>query len=88
MSFVNFHGKRGLVLGVANEHSIAWGCARLAHSLGAELVVTCVNDKARMAVEPLTRPLGLALQVCDVENPDALQALVSHAVGRFGALTS
>ncbi|MFM2239513.1 MAG: enoyl-ACP reductase FabI [Pseudomonadota bacterium] len=86
MSFVNFHGKRGLVLGVANEHSIAWGCARLAHSLGAELVVTCVNDKARMAVEPLTRPLGLALQVCDVENPDALQALVSHAVGRFGAL--
>jgi len=86
VNFVNFKGKRGLVLGVANEHSIAWGCARLAHALGAELVVTCLNDKARAYVEPLTQPLGLDLQVCDVEDPKALQALVSHAVDRMGAL--
>ena len=86
VNFVNFKGKRGLLLGVANEHSIAWGCARLAHALGAELVVTCLNDKARAYVEPLTQPLGLDLQVCDVEDPEALQALVSHAVDRMGAL--
>lgn len=86
VNFVNFNGKRGLVLGVANEHSIAWGCARLAHALGAEVVVTCLNDKARTYVEPLTQPLGLDLQVCDVESPDALQAVVSHAVNQFGAL--
>jgi enoyl-[acyl-carrier protein] reductase I len=86
MSFIDFNNKKGLVLGVANDHSIAWGCARLAHALGAELVVTCLNDKARTYVEPLTQPLGLDLQVCDVENPEALQALVSHAVDRLGSL--
>ena len=86
VNFVNFNGKRGLVLGVANEHSIAWGCARLAHALGAELVVTCLNDKARSYVEPLTQPLGLDLQVCDVEDPAAMQSLVSHTVDRLGGL--
>jgi enoyl-[acyl-carrier protein] reductase I len=86
MSFIDFKNKKGLVLGVANDHSIAWGCARLAHALGAELVVTCLNDKARTYVEPLTQPLGLDLQVCDVEDPDSLQALVSHAVDSLGSL--
>ena len=39
-------GKKGLVLGVANEHSIAWGCAQALHAQGAELVLSCLNDKA------------------------------------------
>ena len=59
-------GKKGLILGVANNSSIAWGCARLFHDMGAELVVPCLNDKARKYVEPLTQPLGIDLVNCDV----------------------
>ena len=49
-------GKRALVVGVANEHSIAWGCARSFHALGAELVLTYLNDKARPHVERQQSP--------------------------------
>jgi len=79
-------GKKGLILGLANEHSIAWGCARLARAQGAEVVATCLNEKARRFVEPLTHPAGIDLQICDVEQPGALQALVAHAVTRMGGL--
>lgn len=47
-------GKKGLVVGVANEHSIAWGCARAFHAEGAELAFTYQNEKA----EPYARPLA------------------------------
>jgi len=79
-------GKKGLILGVANDHSIAWSCARLAREQGAELVATCVNEKALKFVQPLTGPAGIDLQVCDVSQPGALQALVAHAVARLGRL--
>ena len=46
-------GKRGLIVGIANEHSIAWGCAKAFRTLGAELAVTYLNEKARKFVEPL-----------------------------------
>ena len=68
-------GKKGLILGVANDHSIAWGCARLMRSLGADIVATCLNEKARGYVEPLTAPLGIDLINCNVEEPGALDAL-------------
>ena len=48
-------GKRALVVGIANEHSIAYGCARAFHELGAELAVTYLNDKAKPYVEPLAQ---------------------------------
>ena len=82
----SLQGKKGLILGVANTHSIAWGCARAAHLLGAELVATCLNEKARTYVEPLTKPLGIHLVNCDVENPQALPELVDAAVGHLGQL--
>ena len=82
----NLQGKKGLILGVANDHSIAWGCARAAHLLGAELVATCLNEKARTYVEPLTKPLGIHLVNCDVENPQALSELVDAAIGHLGRL--
>ncbi|MGO9419211.1 SDR family oxidoreductase, partial [Roseiarcus sp.] len=47
-------GKRGLVVGIANEHSIAYGCAVKLRAFGAELAVTWLNDKA----EPYVRPLS------------------------------
>lgn len=75
-------GRKALVLGIANEHSIAFGCARAFRKLGAELAVTYLNDKARPHVEPLARqveaPLFLPL---DVQKAGQLEA-VFEAVGR------
>src|SRR2546422_10910414 len=50
-------GKKGLVIGIANDQSIAWGCAKAFRALGAELAVTYLNDKAKKYVEPLAREL-------------------------------
>ncbi len=67
-------GKKGLVVGIANENSIAWGCAKAFRAFGAEVAVTYVNDKARKYVEPLAReveaPIVMALQgrVVDVSR--------------------
>lgn len=83
-----FHlaGKKGLVLGLANDASIAWGCTRLARAQGADLVVSCLNDKARKWVEPLTAPIGVDLVNCNVEEAGQLEALVQHAVHKLGRL--
>jgi enoyl-[acyl-carrier protein] reductase I len=54
-------GKRGLVTGIANGQSIAWGCARAFRRLGAELAVTYLNEKARPHVEPLAREVGATI---------------------------
>ena len=80
-------GKRALVLGIANEHSIAYGCARIFRALGAELAVTYLNDKAKPYVEPLADKLGASLLApCDVSREGELEA-VFEAVGRqWGAL--
>jgi len=77
-------GKKGLILGVANEHSIAWGCALMAKEMGAQLVVTCLNDKAKPFVEPLTQAHQIDLVVCNVETPGALQELVDQSVEKLG----
>lgn len=79
-------GRRGLILGLANAQSIAWGCAELAHRQGAQLVTCCLNDKARAHVEPLTQPLGIDLVNCDVEQPGALDALLDYTRDRLGGL--
>lgn len=55
-------GKRGLVVGIANEHSIATGCARAFRNAGAELTVTYLNDKARPYVEPVAKALEAPLK--------------------------
>lgn len=79
-------GKKGLILGIANDHSIAWGCARMARTMGADVVASCLNDKARKFVEPLTAPLGIDLVNCDVEAAGELDGIVAHAVRKFGRL--
>jgi len=79
-------GKKGLILGLANEHSIAWGCTQLFQSQGAKLVTTCLNDKARAWVEPLTQPLGVPLLSCNIEEPGSLQKAVDEAIGQLGSL--
>jgi len=79
--------RKALVVGVANEHSIAWGCAKAFHELGAQLAITYLNDKARAHVEPLARALDAPLFLpLDVSVPGELEA-VFDAIGRqWGAL--
>lgn len=77
-------GKKGLILGLANANSIAWGCAKQAHAMGAQLVASCLNDKARAYVEPLTQALGIDLQTCNIENPDELEIFIQHALQQLG----
>jgi enoyl-[acyl-carrier protein] reductase I len=54
---VALKGKKALIVGIANEHSIAWGCARAFRALGAELAVTYLDERARPYVEPLAKEL-------------------------------
>lgn len=80
-------GKRALVLGIANEHSIAYGCARIFRRLGAELAITYLNDKARPHVEPLAQELGAAiLAPCDVGREGELEAVFERIGARWGGL--
>jgi len=75
------NGKKALVIGVANEHSIAWGCAKAFRELGADIALTYLNDKARPYVEPLARSLDAPLFLpLDVAKPGQLEA-VFDAVG-------
>ncbi len=67
-------GKRGLIVGIANDQSIAWGCAKAFRALGAELAVTYLNDKAKKHVEPLARR-------CRGSDRDAARYAHSGAVG-------
>jgi enoyl-[acyl-carrier protein] reductase I len=78
---------RALVVGVANEHSIAYGCAKAFHELGAKVAITYVNDKARRHVEALAKaveaPLFLPL---DVAIPGQLEAVFDAIARHWGAL--
>ena len=83
-------GLRALVIGVANEHSIAWGCAKEMHRAGAEIAMTYLNEKARQYVEPLAREVDarvfLPLNVQDPAELDALFTAVDAAWGRMDIL--
>lgn len=80
-------GKKGLVVGIANEHSIAWGAARALHAAGAELAVTWLNDKARPWVEPLAKQLDAPVQMTlDVEQPGQLEAVFETLARQWGTL--
>jgi len=68
-------GKRALVVGVANEHSIAWGCALAFRKLGAEVVLTYLNDKALPHVAPLAQEIDAQLLPLDVTIPGQMEAL-------------
>ena len=79
-------GKKGLIVGLANEHSIAYGCVREAHAQGARLVASCLNDKAFRQVEPLTSALQVPLYPCNIETDGDLASLVERAVAHLGQL--
>lgn len=80
-------GKRGLVVGIANDQSIAWGCARALSAAGAQLALTWLNDKARPHVEPLAQQLGAAITApLDVSVPGQLEALFAQIEREWGSL--
>lgn len=79
-------GRRALIVGVANEHSIAWGCAQALHRQGAAVVLSCLNDKAATVVEPLARAVQAPLLRCDVAQDGAIAQLVYEAVEHLGGL--
>ena len=80
-------GKKGLVVGIANEHSIAWGCARAFHAAGADLAVTWLNDKAKPHVQPLAQRLEAGIQLpLDVEQPGQLEAVFDAVASQWGQL--
>ncbi len=80
-------GKRGLVTGIANDHSIAWGCAKAFRAMGAELAVTYLNDKARVHVEPLARQVDATLLLpLDLNQPGQLEAVFERIAAEWGGL--
>lgn len=80
-------GKRGLVVGIANDQSIAYGCAQAFRDAGADLAVTYLNDKSRGYVEPLAEQLGASLFLpCDVREPGQLSALFEAITEKWGKL--
>jgi len=80
-------GRKALVVGVANEHSIAYGCASAFRELGAEVAITYLNDKARPHVEPLAQALGAPLFLpLDVAVPGQLDAAFDAITRRWGSL--
>jgi enoyl-[acyl-carrier protein] reductase I len=83
----NSSAKKGLIVGIANEHSLAYGCARHFRAAGAELAITYLNDKAESYVRPLAESLGSEIVMpCDVTVPSQLEAVFAEIERRWGRL--
>jgi enoyl-[acyl-carrier protein] reductase I len=80
-------GKKGLIMGVANDHSIAWGIAQALHAEGADLGFTYVGEALERRVRPLAASLGSNLiEPCDVQSDEAIDALMARVRDVYGAL--
>jgi enoyl-[acyl-carrier protein] reductase I len=80
-------GKRGLIMGVANNRSIAWGIARACHAQGAELAFTYQGDALKKRVEPLAREVnGLIAGHCDVTDAASVDAVFAAVRAHWPAL--
>jgi enoyl-[acyl-carrier protein] reductase I len=82
-------GHKSLIVGIANDESIAYGCAGAFRSAGADVAITWLNDKARAYVEPLGQALGAKIMLpLNVENPGELEAVFDEISTRWGRLDS
>jgi enoyl-[acyl-carrier protein] reductase I len=80
-------GKKGLVMGVANERSIAWGIAKACHEQGAEVAFTFQGDALEKRVRPLANSLGAKIIVpCDVTNAASIDATFAEVEKQWGEL--
>jgi len=81
------NGRRGLIMGVANDHSIAWGISRMLSAAGAELAFTYQGDALARRVKPLAESVGSKLVIpCDVENDNDLDNLFDTLKTEWGGL--
>src|ERR1700742_1765376 len=80
-------GKRGLVMGVANDHSIAWGIAQMLAAQGAEVAFTYQGDAQAKRLKPLAQSLGSSIVLpADVENDDQLDSVFAELAAKWGGL--
>ena len=80
-------GKRGLIVGVANSYSIAWGIAQMLHQHGAQLAITYQGEAFRRRVEPLAESVEAAIVMhCDVEEEESLDGVFDRIAGQWGGL--
>jgi enoyl-[acyl-carrier protein] reductase I len=79
--------RKGLIVGIANDQSIAWGCARAFRALGADLAVTYLNERAKKHVEPLARELEASIFMpLDVDVPGQMEEVFDRVAKEWGKL--
>ena len=84
---ISLKGKKGLVVGIANEHSIAWGCARAFHEAGAELAITYQNEKGEPYVRPLAEKIKAdIIMPLNVQDDTQMKALFDVIKQKWGNL--
>lgn len=87
MEMLDLSGRKGLVVGIANEHSLAWSAARHFHRAGGDLAITYLNDKAKPHVEPLAEKVAAPIFLpCDVATPGQLEAVFDMIRRDWGRL--
>jgi len=87
MDNFNLKGKKGLILGIANQHSIAYGCAKAFKTLGAELAITYLNEPSKKFVDPIAEELEPEIFMpCDVQNEDEFAAVFAAIEKKWGKL--
>src|SRR6202000_3431435 len=84
---VALKGRKGLIVGIANDQSIAWGCAKAFRALGADLAVTYLNDRAKKHVEPLAQALdGTIFMPLDVNAEGQMEQVFERLEKEWGRL--
>jgi enoyl-[acyl-carrier protein] reductase I len=87
MEVLDLSRRKGLVVGIANEHSLAWAAAQHFRNAGGELAITYLNDKAKPFVEPLARQINADIFLpCDVTKPSQLESLFEAIKAKWGRL--
>ena len=80
-------GKRGLIMGVANHRSLAWGIAKACRGHGAELAFTYQGDALKKRVEPLAQEVGgIVVGDCDVTEPASIDSVFAALKSAWGAI--
>ncbi len=81
------HGKRGLIVGVANQRSLAWGIAKACHAHGAALAFSYQGDSLKRRVEPLAQEVGgIVVGHCDVTEPATIDAVFAKVQSAWGGI--
>ena len=87
LPLLDLRGKKGLIIGIANDQSIAYGVARHCHAYGAELAITYLNEKSDKYVRPLAEQLYAPIYMpCDVREDGQLEAVFKAIEDKWGRL--